>query len=34
MEIQPGMRATVFSSVEEDDLGLRYVVMPMLPPRH
>lgn len=34
MEIQPGMRATVFSSVEEDALGLRYVVMPMLPPRH
>ena len=34
MEIQPGMRATVFSSVEEDALGLRYVVMPMLPPKH
>ncbi|MGH3876372.1 MAG: DNA polymerase III subunit beta [Actinophytocola sp.] len=33
VEIQPGMRATVFSSVEEDSLGLRYVVMPMLPPR-
>jgi DNA polymerase-3 subunit beta len=33
MEIQPGMRATVFSSVEEDALGLRYVVMPMLPPK-
>ncbi|MGH3763153.1 DNA polymerase III subunit beta [Actinophytocola sp.] len=34
VEIQPGMRATVFSSVEEDELGLRYVVMPMLPPKH
>jgi DNA polymerase-3 subunit beta len=34
MEIQPGMRATVFSSVEEDDVNLRYVVMPMLPPKH
>jgi DNA polymerase-3 subunit beta len=33
MEIQPGMRATVFSSVEEDALGLRYVVMPMMPPK-
>lgn len=33
VEIQPGMRATVFRSVEEDALGLRYVVMPMLPPR-
>ncbi len=34
MQIQPGMRATVFSSAEEDELNLRYVVMPMLPPKH
>jgi DNA polymerase-3 subunit beta len=34
MEIQPGMRATVFTSVESDELNLRYVVMPMLPPKH
>ncbi|TDV40639.1 DNA polymerase III subunit beta [Actinophytocola oryzae] len=33
MEIQPGMRATVFSSVEEVEPSVRYVVMPMLPPR-
>ena len=33
MEIQPGMRATVFSAVEDDELNLRYVVMPMLPPK-
>ena len=33
MEIQPGMRATVFRAVEGDALGLRYVVMPMLPPK-
>lgn len=34
VEIQPGMRATVFSAVDESDLDLRYVVMPMLPPKH
>jgi DNA polymerase-3 subunit beta len=34
LEIQPGMRATVFSAVEDDELNLRYVVMPMLPPKH
>lgn len=34
VEIQPGMRATVFSSPEPGDLDLRYVVMPMLPPKH
>jgi DNA polymerase III subunit beta len=33
MEIQPGMRATVFSAVEGDAIGLRYIVMPMLPPK-
>jgi DNA polymerase-3 subunit beta len=32
--IQPGMRATVFSSPNPGDLNLRYVVMPMLPPKH
>jgi DNA polymerase-3 subunit beta len=34
VEIQPGMRATVFRAVEGDPLELRYVVMPMLPPKH
>ena len=34
IEIQPGMRATVFSAVGESELNLRYVVMPMLPPKH
>lgn len=34
VEVQPGMRATVFRAGGEDALGLRYVVMPMLPPRH
>lgn len=34
VEIQPGMRATVFRAVEGDPLSLRYVVMPMLPPKH
>lgn len=33
MEIQPGMRATVFSSVEPTEPAVRYVVMPMLPPK-
>jgi DNA polymerase III subunit beta len=33
MEIQPGMRATVFSSVEPGEPLVRYVVMPMLPPK-
>jgi DNA polymerase III subunit beta len=33
MEIQPGMRATVFSSVEPTEPAIRYVVMPMLPPK-
>ncbi|WP_459719152.1 DNA polymerase III subunit beta [Actinophytocola sp. KF-1] len=33
MEIQPGMRATVFSAVEPTEPTVRYVVMPMLPPR-
>jgi DNA polymerase-3 subunit beta len=33
MEIQPGMRATVFSAVEPVEPVVRYVVMPMLPPK-
>lgn len=33
MEIQPGMRATVFSAVEAGEPEVRYVVMPMLPPK-
>jgi DNA polymerase-3 subunit beta len=33
MEIQPGMRATVFSAVEPGEPAVRYVVMPMLPPK-
>jgi DNA polymerase III subunit beta len=34
LEIQPGMRATVFSAAEPRETDLRYVVMPMLPPKH
>ncbi|HEV2782478.1 MAG TPA: DNA polymerase III subunit beta [Actinophytocola sp.] len=33
LEIQPGMRATIFSTPEPGDVHLRYVVMPMLPPK-
>jgi len=33
MEVQPGMRATVFSAVEPTEPSVRYVVMPMLPPK-
>jgi DNA polymerase-3 subunit beta len=33
MEIQPGMRATVFSAVEPREPSVRFVVMPMLPPK-
>ena len=33
VEIQPGMRATVFSAVEPTAPTVRYVVMPMLPPK-
>lgn len=33
MEIQPGMRATVFSSAHPTTPSIRYVVMPMLPPK-
>ena len=33
MEVQPGMRATVFSSEEPTEPAVRYVVMPMLPPK-
>lgn len=31
--IQPGMRATIFSAPEPAEVELRYVVMPMLPPK-
>jgi DNA polymerase III subunit beta len=31
--IQPGMRATIFSAPEPAEVDLRYVVMPMLPPK-
>lgn len=31
--IQPGMRATTFTAVEPGDVELRYIVMPMRPPR-
>jgi DNA polymerase III subunit beta len=33
LEIQPGMRATVFSAPEPTEPTIRYVVMPMLPPK-
>jgi DNA polymerase III subunit beta len=33
MAIQPGMRATIFSAPEPEEVDLRYVVMPMLPPK-
>jgi DNA polymerase-3 subunit beta len=33
MEIQPGMRATVFSAADPVEPSVRYVVMPMLPPK-
>jgi DNA polymerase-3 subunit beta len=33
MEVQPGMRATVFSAEEPTEPAVRYVVMPMLPPK-
>jgi DNA polymerase III subunit beta len=33
LEIQPGMRATVFSAAEPGEVHLRYIVMPMLPPK-
>ncbi|MFD1047057.1 DNA polymerase III subunit beta, partial [Kibdelosporangium lantanae] len=32
LAIQPGMRATVFSSPEPGDVDLRYMVAPMRPP--
>jgi DNA polymerase III subunit beta len=31
--IQPGMRATIFSAPEPGDIDLKYIVMPMLPPK-
>ncbi|GAB3457068.1 DNA polymerase III subunit beta [Actinophytocola sediminis] len=34
VRIQPGMRATVFSAPAPTDTNLRYVVMPMLPPKN
>jgi DNA polymerase III subunit beta len=33
MEIQPGMRASVFSSLDPGEVVVRYVVMPVLPPK-
>jgi DNA polymerase III subunit beta len=33
MEVQPGMRATVFSGADPTEPTVRYVVMPMLPPK-
>ncbi|MFL6142979.1 MAG: DNA polymerase III subunit beta [Labedaea sp.] len=34
LAVQPGMRATIFSSPEPREVELRYVAMPMLPPKH
>jgi DNA polymerase III subunit beta len=31
--IQPGMRATIFTAANPTEVNLRYVVMPMLPPK-
>ncbi|WP_026316480.1 DNA polymerase III subunit beta [Actinokineospora enzanensis] len=33
LSVQPGMRATVVTAVEAGDVDLRYIVMPMLPPK-
>ncbi|WP_026422909.1 DNA polymerase III subunit beta [Actinokineospora inagensis] len=33
LAIQPGMRATVVTAVEPGEVELRYILMPMLPPR-
>ncbi|MGQ0841288.1 DNA polymerase III subunit beta [Actinokineospora sp.] len=33
MAIQPGMRATVLTAVEPGEVELRYILMPMLPPK-
>ncbi|PPK65807.1 DNA polymerase III subunit beta [Actinokineospora auranticolor] len=34
LAIQPGMRATILTHVEPQDIDLTYIVMPMLPPNH
>jgi DNA polymerase-3 subunit beta len=31
--IQPGMRATVVTAIESEEVDLRYIIMPMLPPK-
>ncbi|CRK61048.1 DNA polymerase III beta subunit [Alloactinosynnema sp. L-07] len=33
LAIQPGMRATVVTAVEPGEVDLRYIIMPMLPPK-
>ncbi|MBM7771377.1 DNA polymerase-3 subunit beta [Actinokineospora baliensis] len=33
LAIQPGMRATVVTAVEAEEVELRYILMPMLPPK-
>ncbi|WP_285505562.1 DNA polymerase III subunit beta [Actinokineospora sp. NBRC 105648] len=33
LAIQPGMRATVITSVEPGEVEIRYILMPMLPPK-
>ncbi|WP_436493289.1 DNA polymerase III subunit beta [Actinokineospora sp. HUAS TT18] len=33
LAIQPGMRATVVTAVEAGEVDLRYIIMPMLPPK-
>ncbi len=33
LAVQPGMRATVLSAVDPAEVDLRYILMPMLPPR-
>lgn len=33
MAIQPGMRATILTALDPGAIDLRYVVMPMLPPK-
>ncbi len=33
LAIQPGMRATIFTTPDPTAIDLRYVVMPMLPPK-
>ncbi|UVS76578.1 DNA polymerase III subunit beta [Actinokineospora sp. UTMC 2448] len=33
LSIQPGMRATVITSVDEQEVPIKYLMMPLLPPR-